>query len=256
MKRSKSTALIAALLFAVAATGVSSAQDNPALHPHNDVHNWGKWGAEDETGATNYVKPEDIVAAAKLIKTGKTFSLAIPIEGNGPRFPTRNPPHHFMVSTGLDALRIGPGGPNAVAFTDDYIYMALQGASQWDSLAHAHYGGTFYNGYPLESVGVSGARKLGIHQVKDRFVGRAVLIDVLRAKGTSNLPHGYGITRADLESTLKTQKSEIKRGDIVIVRTGMVPAFYNMDAAGRAVWVSKQTGITKDVIPWIKENEI
>ena len=69
-------------------------------------------------------------------------------------------------------------------------------------------------------------------------------------------PSATPITRADLESTLKTQKSEIQRGDIVIVRTGMVPAFYNMDAAGRAVWVSKQTGITKDVIPWIKENEI
>ena len=30
--------------------------------------NWGKWGADDEIGTLNYTSPEDIVAAARLVR--------------------------------------------------------------------------------------------------------------------------------------------------------------------------------------------
>ena len=30
--------------------------------------NWGKWGPDDEAGTLNYVQPEDIINAGKLIK--------------------------------------------------------------------------------------------------------------------------------------------------------------------------------------------
>ena len=33
--------------------------------------NWGKWGPNDEIGTLNYTRPEDIVAAARLVKKGK-----------------------------------------------------------------------------------------------------------------------------------------------------------------------------------------
>jgi len=31
--------------------------------------NWGKWGPHDEIGTLNYTQPEDIVAAAKLVRS-------------------------------------------------------------------------------------------------------------------------------------------------------------------------------------------
>ena len=231
------------------------AQQNPALYPHDEMNNWGRWGDDDERGATNYITPESIVEAARLIQKGKTFSLAVPIERDAPIFPSRNPSHHFMVSTGTDPLIVGEGAASDVAFTDDYIYMALQGSTQWDALSHAFYNGKFYNGYPLDIVTVTGAEKLGIDKVKDTFVGRAVLIDVLRYKGGSLTP-GYGITRADIEGALKKQGTTVKRGDIVILRTGEVPRFYTMPLSERPQWSATQAGITKDVIPWIKESEI
>lgn len=241
-------------LFLVVSLG-AAAQANPALLPHDEVNTWGKWGPDDQRGAANYITPRTIVDAAKLIRTGKTFSLAIPIDGNGPRIPTRRPPHHTMVATGVDVL-VGPNPDStAVRFTDDYIYMPLQGSTQWDALPHAFYGGAFYNNTPLEAVGVGGARKLGLENVKDSLVGRGVLIDILRYKGGS-LPPGYGITRADIEGALKKQKATVKEGDIVILRTGMVPAFYAMNAQGRATWHVQQAGIVKDVVPWIKEKRI
>ncbi|MDD9996171.1 MAG: cyclase family protein, partial [Rhodospirillaceae bacterium] len=39
--------------------------------------NWGRWGPDDEIGTLNFITPEDIVAAAGLIRKGKVFSLAL-----------------------------------------------------------------------------------------------------------------------------------------------------------------------------------
>jgi kynurenine formamidase len=133
--------------------------------------------------------------------------------------------------------------------------MPLQGATQWDSLAHIYYGGSFYNGNPLDTVTSEGAQKLGIHTVRDRFVGRAVLIDVVKYKG-GKIDPGYGITRADIEGALQAQDTEVESGDMVIIRTGSVPYFYNSGPEVRRTWAMNQTGITADVVPWIKENEI
>lgn len=238
------TILIAACAWSTLALG------QQAMHPHDEVNNWGRWGDDDELGAANYVTPEAIVEAAKLIRSGKVFSLAIPIESTGPRFPLRNPPHHFM--TGVSA---GIEGPDATGFTDDYIYMPLQGSTQWDALSHVFYDGKYYNGYTLDTVTVAGASKLGMEKLRDRFVGRGVLVDVVRYKGGSLAP-GYGITRADIEGALKEQGAEVREGDIVLIRTGEVPRFYGLSPVEQLGWWNNQAGIGKDVVPWIRDAKI
>jgi len=46
--------------------------------------NWGKWGPDDEIGTLNHTRPEDIVAAARLVRKGKVISLALNFDNNGP----------------------------------------------------------------------------------------------------------------------------------------------------------------------------
>jgi kynurenine formamidase len=71
------------------------------------------------------------------------------------------------------------------------------------------------------------------------------------------LPEGYSITRADLEAALAKQKTEVGEGDIVIVRTGVVPAWYTLSPVERVEFFAKpQTGLTSDVVPWVKEKKI
>ena len=43
----------------------------------HELKRWGMWGPDDEYGATNFIEPEDIVAAAKLIRKGKVFALGV-----------------------------------------------------------------------------------------------------------------------------------------------------------------------------------
>jgi len=72
--------------------------------------NWGKWGPEDEIGTLNYVQPEDIVSAARLVKKGKVISLALNFDNSGPQGAKSQYPAmgrintlHTMLRTGTDA---------------------------------------------------------------------------------------------------------------------------------------------------------
>jgi kynurenine formamidase len=222
------------------------------------LRNWGRWGSDDERGAANFITPERIAAAAKLIKRGKTFSLAIPLDEKGPVYPGRLNPHRTMVISGADYTA---GFEAEFKYADDYIYMPLQGSTQWDSLAHVWYGKTLYNGYPESAIRgapiAGGATRLGIENVKDSLVGRGVLIDIVAYKG-GKLSTGYVITRADIEGALEKQKTEVRAGDIVLIRTGYVPGFYELkEPSAKFRYLNgPQAGIGIDVVPWIHEKRI
>lgn len=257
----RTTGLIASL---ITLSVVASAEPPPALHPHGQLNHWGRWGAADQRGAANFISDEVVVAAAKLIRTGKRFSLAIPLDGSGPVYPGRSSPHHTMTATGADYIAnpgFSPFGPSPIRFADDYIYMPLQGSSQWDALSHAWYDGKLYNGVPeaaiLSAPQAGGATRLGIENVKDSLVGRGVLIDVARYKGGA-LPPGYTITLQDLQGALARQKASVRTGDIVLIRTGVVPAFYLLkDPVERVQFlVAPQAGIGSDIVPWIAEQQL
>jgi len=98
----------------------------------------------------------------------------------------------------------------------------LQCGTQWDGLGHVFYENSMWNGYDCREVTSAGAQKCGIEKTKNKMVGRGVLLDVARYKGVFALDDGYGITNEDLYGTAKKQNVALKRGDYVIVRTGMM----------------------------------
>src|SRR5438445_12884638 len=70
------------------------------------LKNWGRWGKDDQIGTLNHVSAEDIVKAARLIRTRKVFALRIPLDSNGPQtglFRGRFNPMHRMLATATGA---------------------------------------------------------------------------------------------------------------------------------------------------------
>jgi kynurenine formamidase len=69
---------------------------------------------------------------------------------------------------------------------------------------------------------------------------------------------GYAISRKDIEGALKAQKAKVKEGDIVLVRTGVVPSFYELeDPIAKMQYIqAPQAGIDVDVVNWIAETKI
>ena len=56
---------------------------------HEDWQN-SQWGKDDEIGAANILSPKLVKKAAKLIKTGKTYRLGIPLDRTTPAFAPRS----------------------------------------------------------------------------------------------------------------------------------------------------------------------
>ena len=69
---------------------------------YEKISNWGRWGKEDERGALNFITDAKRAAAARLVKTGQSVSLALPLATvAAPDNPT--PVTHLMVETGFES---------------------------------------------------------------------------------------------------------------------------------------------------------
>jgi len=223
------------------------------------ISNWGRWGKDDEKGTANFITPEVIVAAAKLVRKGKVMCCCIPIDANGPVFPTRTSARRFMSVLNVPIKEIGMPGQAIV--NDDYIIMYLQGSTQWDSLAHVGYGDRFYNDLPTSAVTAhGGAAKNDIGKLYQSFVTRGVLLDMVRYKGyekDGHLPKDYPITVADLDGCAQAQKVEVKSGDALCVRTGWVPYWYTLKThAEKDAYFHAQPGMSVSTLEWIHKKEI
>ena len=45
-----------------------------------ELSNWGRWGPEDERGTINLITPKAISEAARTVRRGAVFSLALPLD--------------------------------------------------------------------------------------------------------------------------------------------------------------------------------
>jgi kynurenine formamidase len=186
--------------------------------------NWGRWGDDDELGTVNLITAECVTAAAALVRQGKTISCALPFDGDGPQngWGGRVNPLHFMLQDGGDIAINAQAHLARLRYTDDAIYMPLQCGTQWDALAHVFYDDKMYNGYGPEYVSSTGATRNAIHALKDKVVGRGVLLDIPRHRGVEWLEPGEPIHDHELEACAESQGVEVRSGDILLVRTGHI----------------------------------
>ncbi|WP_338889088.1 cyclase family protein [Rhodococcus sovatensis] len=189
--------------------------------------NWGRWGESDELGALNLLTPERVLAALQIPKTGKTYSLSIPIQRSGvPNFEYRGTPMRLTTMNHTDEyMAQANGGVPGVGASEDQLIMPSHTSTHMDSLCHVYSDSTIYNGYPHDSVSsYGGAAKCSIDKVGG-FAGRGVLIDVAAALGTNCLAPDHVITPDELRTALAAQKVELAAGDLVLIRTGWIEAF-------------------------------
>ncbi|MFE4001174.1 cyclase family protein [Nocardioides sp. YIM B13467] len=229
------------------------------------VSNWGRWGEDDVRGTMNFLTDAKRVSAAGLVQTGRSYSLSLPFDMDGPQngWRRRTNPVHTMLDTGTDAVAGVQGFPHGIGGADDVIAMPLQCSTQWDGLGHIFDHGRAWNGRPAESVVTSlGDGVTGIETVADVVCGRGVLLDVGRAVGTDGeLPDGFAITEEHLERTIAAQGSSaaVGRGDIVVVRTGQLSRARRGVAAGEG-WGGyaggAAPGLSFTTADWLHRTEI
>ncbi|GAA1827148.1 cyclase family protein [Pseudonocardia ailaonensis] len=221
--------------------------------------NWGRWGADDEIGTLNFVGPEQVRAAAALVRKGEVVPLSLPYDQDGCQDGGfRQNPQLLVRSSGTDyaagAQEQTPWGPGkGFGFSDDVVMLPTQAGTQWDSLSHIFYGGRMYNDRPASLSTSHGSSSNGIQAGITRYVMRSVLLDVARWVGVDSLDPGYAISAAELDAVAAAQRVEVRRGDAVLVRTGFL-------GARRGAWGDyaggPAPGLSLHTAPWLYENEV
>ena len=173
-----------------------------------------KWGANDERGAANHMKPQSVLNAVKLIKIGEVIELGHVLSDKIPFSGTRRFDVHVK-RTFLNQFSNMRGSNEEIVISE-----IGQVGTQFDGFAHQTHQNSWYNCFKVdENATRSGFTKLGVHNV-GALITRGVLIDVAGFKGVEMLGDNYEITVADLEGALKKQNLTLQPGDAVIVHTG------------------------------------
>jgi kynurenine formamidase len=180
------------------------------------VCNWGRWDDDGRRGALNHLTPARTAAAVHLVRSGETVTLSQPLETE-PRIDVPEPADHHM--TMLPDVDIGSG---SLRFAKDYIGVDYHndGHSHIDAFSHVAFDGLLFDGKPDRSVTAQGAEVEAIDVLKDGLVGRAVLLDVPRVRGTRWIEPGDHVFTEDLEAAEREQDVTVEVGDILLVRTG------------------------------------
>ena len=173
-------------------------------------------GADDRRGALNNITPAEVLAAAAEVRSGRTVSLARPIE-NVPSADNVSPLQHEMTGHAADRIRV-PG----LEFAADRFRMNVHGDadSHIDALCHVIYDNHLYNGVGVETVTSTGASALTIETDHDGIVGRGVLLDIPRVRGIRWLEPGDHVTVDDLVAAEREQDLRVEQGDLLFVRVG------------------------------------
>jgi kynurenine formamidase len=216
-----------------------------------------KWGAKDEIGSGNLMKPEMALKAAKLIHTGEVFTLGFHLSAALPLIGSRRFDLHMKRSTATDP---GTRGEN-----EEIVITELgQVGTQLDAFAHQIYGGEYYNCITNNEMSfgeggandlTAGARqgfpKLGVEKIPD-IMTRGVLIDVAGLKNLDMLQGGYVITADDLQQALAREKLKLEPGDAVMINTGWAKQYTVKD---KDKYLKSSPGIGIEAGEWlIKQN--
>jgi kynurenine formamidase len=194
--------------------GIAQAQSPSWTVPAERERCPSKWGAGDERGAANHMKPQTVLNAIKLIKTGEVIELAHVLGPGMPFFGTRRFDVHVK-RTFMNDFSNRRGSNEEIVITE-----IGQVGTQFDGFAHQTHEDSWYNCFKVsENATRSGFTKLGVHNV-GALITRGVLIDVAGYKGVEMLGDNYEITVEDLEGALKKQNVTLQPGDAVIIHTG------------------------------------
>jgi kynurenine formamidase len=191
------------------------------------------------------MKPETVLRATRLIRTGEVFELGRALRSDMPFSVGRR----FQMETKRTTMN---AGSNRRGSNEEVVFTELgQVGTQFDGFTHQTIGDSLYNCVKLGDVATrTGFTRLGIEHV-GTLITRGVLIDVAALKGVPMLGDTYAITPADLQEALQRQKLTLQPGDAIIVNTGW-GRLWDTDGAR---YLKTNPGLTTAAAEWLAKQD-
>ena len=218
------------------------------------------WGKDDEVGALNTLGPEDVRAALALVQRGQVYDMGVTYDRTSYKWPGHSP-GEILTFRGPEGVKRqndneftrGPGNASGTAWHSSALFINDNVATQIDGLGHATEGRDdhWYNGFKEEQWGGNwGIRKCGGETIPP-IVARGVLIDVARHRNVDALPAHFRITPQVLQSALEAQRTQIRPGDAVFIRTGTLRYWGETGSNHTKIGEHDSAGIDVDAAKWL-----
>lgn len=199
-----------------------------------------RYGKDDQLGTLNRLTDDIVKAAAAEIQTGTRINLDWPLDAQAdvPFFGRQSFEKHVYQKP-----------PRIV--NDDVWTFNTQSSSQWDGLRHFGYQKekVFYNGVTLDEIhGTNGVAKTNANGIgawaEKGIVGRGILLDYHAWRVKNGKEHNAfetgSISAETLRAVAKDQGTEIRFGDILILRSGYLDAYSKLSREQIETQRSKQ----------------
>ncbi|MBL3682246.1 cyclase family protein [Leucobacter aridicollis] len=179
----------------------------------------------------------------------RTYDLARQLRVGMPQSPNHPQFWHVLPRRHGDMVR-ADGGSAA----NDMITTGTHVGTHIDALAHVSQDGELYGGADAGDACLGGKYvEHGVHTIEP-MLRRGILVDVAAYLGVTTLDGGYEITLADFEATLEKQGTEVREGDVVLIRSGWGAKFD--EGATFVGGPSGVPGIGPEVGQWLADRKI
>jgi kynurenine formamidase len=209
-----------------------------------------RWGPDDEIGNANLITAESVLAASKLIRTGKTYGLGITIDSSTPAFPPRSLSLQVVQPNQQEGRA---AFPNAT-YNDDVFQGWFGIGSQIDGLGHIGSSeGVYYNCNDARDFAfITGLTKLGIEKVPP-IVARGIVLDMAGHFGVEYMAAGQFFTVDDVRAVEEAQGTPVREGDVVLFHTGWIDAKLESDPTA---WATSEPGQSEEVARYLASKNV
>ena len=213
------------------------------------------WGPDDEIGRLNWITPETNRAILEHLDGSHVFDLNVEYFMGMPSWQAAGDPkyeiwmtHTPQGSVNDDLSGVGSTVHEKYSYCGDSIHLYTHCGTHIDTLNHLGFYGKFWNGWtPDEHLGSRIWNKGGLDKYPP-IIARGVVLDVAGAHGVDCLPDAYAIGPDEIKSVAQKQGTELRRADVVMIRTGRMTKWPDRDG-----YLLRPPGINLDAAKYLCE---
>jgi kynurenine formamidase len=206
------------------------------------------------------IDPNAVLGALAIPRSGRVFSLdsqwwrGMPVHPVHPRFDivTYRSPRGEQNQKDQDYLN-PPQNQINYGFISEMMIATTHAGTHIDALCHVTCGerAEWFGGHSShDHLGDFGALNSDASELPP-IVARGVLLDVPAALGVDHCPPSYAIGGTDLDAAVERQGTEVRAGDVILVRTGQMK--YWPDPEGMAQ--AENAGVGMNGSEWLAERK-
>jgi kynurenine formamidase len=180
-----------------------------------------------EVGPAGEIPPEKLVEAARLVRQGRAYSLAVARYPGMPLFPGHPPFQvlNFRTPEGIRAEGAQPWGPPndaGLGYMAEYLLATTHSGAHIDALAHMTVGpdNHWYGGGNTAEHLTDKGPNVGDAEKLPAFFTRGVLLDPPTYRGLEALPAHEPVGADELRAVAVAQGVEVRPWDVVLIRSG------------------------------------